>query len=493
MPFPARTLSVRLLALATLAVSAPSLRAQTSPAADLIHVCSMRPVNDAVIGACRGAVRADPRNAAAHRAHGDAWASIERHKDALRAYEDALRLEPDSADAHLRVAQELDRLGRDGDALSEYREFVRRRPLEPRAHEIVGWLLVELKQMDEALAAFREAERLDAARGPAHQGAAVALAALNRHEEAVREFRVALQTTPNDPSLWGALAVSSAGLGRTDDAVAEWEHALQIDPAYLDKHPQERSMWEQAMTIAGPRRAASIDSTAPDTSRRVAVAPIRAHKPLLAASATSTGSGVVVSHDGDILTNKHVVRGCVEIKVRTDSGVSQAARLVAVDGNDDLAIIRPDSPLPHVAAFRGLPAIRPGDDVVAIGYPLMGLLASEPSVSIGTVNAMAGLYNDNHLLQMSAPVQHGSSGGPLLDSSGNIIGIVVTKLNAKVVAEETGDIPQNVNFAVKGTVAQKFLDGQGVRYTTAPATIRRSNADVGDIGRGVTVVVECWK
>ncbi|GAC1480100.1 MAG: hypothetical protein NVS1B4_25110 [Gemmatimonadaceae bacterium] len=490
MPYQARLLS----ALVTLAVFAPvAVESQEAPASDLLRVCAMRPANDAVLAACRGAIRASPRLAAAHRAHGDAWASLERHKEALREYENALRLEPDSADAHLRVAQELDRLGRDGDALREYREFVRRRPQEPRAHEIVGWLLVELKQTEEALVAFREAERLDPARGAAHHGAAVALATLGRHEEAVREFRAALKATPEDASLWGALAVSSAGLGRTVDAVSEWEHALQLDPGYLDKRPEERKMWEQAMMSAGPRRAATLDRTTSDSSPRVAVAPVRAHKPLLGGGASSSGSGVVVSPDGDILTNKHVVRGCLELRVRSDSGTSLAARLVAVDTNDDLALIRLPSGLPRVATFRGEPALRPGDDVVAVGYPLMGLLAKQPSVTTGTVNALAGIYNDTHLLQMSAPVQPGSSGGPLFDASGNIVGIVVTKLNARVVAAETGDIPQNVNFAVKATVAQKFLEGQRVRYATAPATIHRSNADVGDIGRAVTVVVECWK
>lgn len=94
---------------------------------------------------------------------------------------------------------------------------------------------------------------------------------------------------------------------------------------------------------------------------------------------------------------------------------------------------------------------------------------------------------------MSAPVQQGSSGGPLFDASGNVVGIVVTKLNAQIVAEETGDLPQNVNFALKGDIARAFLDELAVRYQTAPSTTRMGNADVGDIGRRVTVMVECHR
>jgi len=61
------------------------------------------------------------------------------------------------------------------------------------------------------------------------------------------------------------------------------------------------------------------------------------------------------------------------------------------------------------------------------------------------------------------------------------------------VAEETGDLPQNVNFALKGDIARAFLDELSIRYRTAPSTLRLANADVGDIGRRVTVMVECYR
>ena len=193
-----------------------------------------------------------------------------------------------------------------------------------------------------------------------------------------------------------------------------------------------------------------------------------------------------------MLTNKHVVRSCGQVRVRADGGKSRVATVQAVDPDDDLALLRVQLPPGPSATFRQDPPVRPGDDVVAVGYPLAGLLADQVNVSTGSVNALAGLYNDLHLLQMSTPVQPGSSGGALLDASGNVVGVVVTKLNAKVVAEETGDIPQNVNFAVKAAVAREFLREHGVAFRTAPSTSVRSNADVGDIGRQVTILVECW-
>jgi S1-C subfamily serine protease len=207
----------------------------------------------------------------------------------------------------------------------------------------------------------------------------------------------------------------------------------------------------------------------------------------------ATASGFVVSTSGDVMTNRHVVNRCETIAVRTDSVTTAPARIVALHARDDLAVIRSDLSFGEVASFRIGSRIRPGDDVVAVGFPLAGLLADEPSVTTGSVNALAGIHNDQSLLQMSAPVQQGSSGGPLFDGSGNVVGVVVTKLNARVVAEETGDLPQNVNFAVKGDIARDFLQAVGVHVRADSSTTRKSNADVGDIGRRVTVMVECFR
>ena len=236
-------------------------------------------------------------------------------------------------------------------------------------------------------------------------------------------------------------------------------------------------------------RQAAVLPASPDAGG-LAVQVRGARGPLVA---ISSGSGFVVDAEGHVLTNKHVIRACSAVRVRTDALPPVAARLVATDPDDDLALLAVDQPALVPARFRVGAGPRPGDDVVVAGYPLVGLLADQMHVSVGTVNALAGMYNDRHNLQMSAPVQPGNSGGPLLDASGNVVGVVVTKLNARAVADEVGDLPQNVNFAIKADVAREFLDAQGVRYATAPSDTARSNADVGEIARRVTVMVECGR
>jgi len=168
-----------------------------------------------------------------------------------------------------------------------------------------------------------------------------------------------------------------------------------------------------------------------------------------------------------------------------------AARVQSVDSKSDLALLAVPSNR-FVASLRN-GRLRQGDVVTVVGYPLRGLLASGANVTTGNVSALAGMQNDSRFVQISAPVQPGNSGGPLLDSSGNVVGVVVSKLDAVKFAQLTGDIPQNVNFAVSLFTLQGFLEANAVDYQTAPSTKNLSTADVAEIGRRFTVLVECYK
>ncbi len=127
------------------------------------------------------------------------------------------------------------------------------------------------------------------------------------------------------------------------------------------------------------------------------------------------------------------------------------------------------------------------------GYPLYGALASQGNLTVGVISALAGLGDDSRVMQISAPVQPGNSGGPLLDMSGNVVGVVTAKIDAIRVAELIGDIPQNVNFAIKASVVLAFLDSHDVNYRTETSDRILSAADVADRAKRFTVLVECWK
>ena len=205
---------------------------------------------------------------------------------------------------------------------------------------------------------------------------------------------------------------------------------------------------------------------------------------------TLTGSGFRASARGHVLTNAHVVRGCTEVRI-PPAGVVE---VVAREDSSDLALLQVQAGKDHaVARFRQGRGIRQGASVLVAGYPLRGLVASGANVSTGAVSALAGPGDDRRLIQITAPVQPGNSGGPVLDATGNVVGVVVATLDAIKIARSTGDIPQNVNFAVSAGTARAFLDAEGIPYETAPSDPALAPTEVAAVARKFTVSVECWK
>ena len=205
----------------------------------------------------------------------------------------------------------------------------------------------------------------------------------------------------------------------------------------------------------------------------------------------STGTGFVVA-EGRLLTNHHVVANC-----RAVNGVFPGNRrlpltVLARDAERDLALLAGPLDAAPPLVFRENPPRR-GDEVVTYGFPLTGILGSGPTLTTGEVSALTGLRDDPNTMIISAPVQSGNSGGPLLDRSGNVVGVVVAKLAALRVAERIGDLPQNVNIAIHGRVALDFLRRNGVAPRTAPSQAHRPAAEVGEIAHPSTVLIECMR
>lgn len=208
--------------------------------------------------------------------------------------------------------------------------------------------------------------------------------------------------------------------------------------------------------------------------------------------ATSSGTGFVVA-EGRALTNNHVVEQCGRIVARNAQGRDLPAQVTARDAEMDLALLSVPRDAGPALAFRDPPQVRRGDEVVTYGFPLSGILSSGPTLTRGDISALAGLRDDQNQVQISAPVQRGNSGGPLLDRSGNVVGVVVSKLNAQRVAERTGDIPQNVNFAIKADRAVSFLRRNGVTPRMAASVADKPAAEVGEIAHPSTLFLQCFR
>lgn len=203
------------------------------------------------------------------------------------------------------------------------------------------------------------------------------------------------------------------------------------------------------------------------------------------------GTAFYVSADGFLVTNSHVVGSCREVVLKRRGLLIGRASLFARNERDDLAVLKHDASSPSYLRVRAGDPLRVADAVVVFGYPLSGMLSTTGNTTVGNVTALAGLRDDYRMFQLSAPVQPGNSGGPVVDDRGRLIGVVVSKLDALKFAGVTGDIPQNVNFAIKASTLVSFLEAQGVRYESAATGEVLTPAAASEVASAATVMVEC--
>ena len=188
------------------------------------------------------------------------------------------------------------------------------------------------------------------------------------------------------------------------------------------------------------------------------------------------GSGFVISEDGYIVTNNHVIEGADEIEIEFFSGDRLKAELVGTDPKTDIALLKvtSDKPLPAVQ-FGNSDLMRVGDWVMAMGNPL----GQGFSVSAGIVSArgreLQGTYDD--YIQTDAAINRGNSGGPLFDMKGNVIGI-----NNAIFSPTGGNV--GIGFAIPADIAapvvDKLMRGQAIERGYLGVTIVPVTEDVAD-------------
>lgn len=203
----------------------------------------------------------------------------------------------------------------------------------------------------------------------------------------------------------------------------------------------------------------------------------------------SSGTGFLVSRKGHVLTNNHVAGKCTEIKVAYSGGLPEKATLLATDQKNDLALLVSDLRPETVPGLKS--RVRVGDNVYVYGFPLTSFLSKTGNFTVGYITSAAGLGDDTSQFQISAPVQPGNSGGPLVDRHGNVIGVIVSKLNVLGVARRSGDIAQNVNFAIKASIATSFLEANGIEVPSTLSEEKLEPADIAARTKKFTVQVTC--
>jgi hypothetical protein len=203
------------------------------------------------------------------------------------------------------------------------------------------------------------------------------------------------------------------------------------------------------------------------------------NQPAEAAEQTGTGTGFLISKEGWVITNAHVVEGCSYVEVSSFGKVTD----IQLDKQNDLAVLRfkPSPSTSEPLKLRKTPP-RLGEDVAALGYPLSQILSDGIKITMGNINSLIGLENDTRYLQISTPIQPGNSGGPLVDKSSYLVGINSARLNDDYAIKRSGSIPQNVNFAIKSSILELFLQSRNITYTKDENTdnIPLSSADLAE-------------
>jgi len=185
--------------------------------------------------------------------------------------------------------------------------------------------------------------------------------------------------------------------------------------------------------------------------------------------ATSAGSGVIIDRNGYILTNYHVVAGEQNLKVTFANGTTTTATLVGGDPTNDIAVIKVEAKVPAVATFGNSQTIRAGETVLAIGNALGNLqntvtegIISGLGRSLPNGNDASGNSSLQNLIQTDAAINHGNSGGPLVDLAGHVIGIntavVRSTSTTNTGLQVGGDQAEGLGFAIPSNTAKAVAD-----------------------------------
>jgi S1-C subfamily serine protease len=407
---------------------------------------------DQAISDISAGIRLDPQRAYRWQERGELYARQGKYQQAIADISEAIRIDPTRrAFRFYNRAQAYRGLGDLPRAISDFDEAIR---LDPVARS------------------FRFYDR-----GNALRDAGQYVSALADYESVLLE--------PTNAWAFVDRGRTYARMGRSQAAKSDFDTALK-----LDQPPNEelrRAVEVELAAINTPSTvppSPSAPPPTPPTPRQAAPAPQPQDKEI------SSGSAFVVSRKGHLLTNNHVVSECSRVEI---GGVGTAV-VLSKDSGNDLALLqaKTQAGLELEPLKVRSKSTRLGEEVVALGYPLRGLLGDGLNVTTGTISALSGIGNDSTKLQFTAAIQPGNSGGALVDQTGAMVGVVVGKFSDTAALQHGGFVPQGINFAIRKEIAIAFLETQGVALEPMEANaVLMTVADIAEQSRKSVLPIVC--
>ena len=205
----------------------------------------------------------------------------------------------------------------------------------------------------------------------------------------------------------------------------------------------------------------------------------------------SSGTAFFINKKSNLVTNHHVINTCQEVAALI-SGELYPLKIIASDIANDLTLAE----VKNYKNSRFLPisveGASLGDNVIAAGFPLSTQLSDSIKVTKGIISSMSGINNNYSQYQIDAAVQRGNSGGPLIDDSGNVIGVVVSQVDKFKMLQSSNYIPENINFAVKSQNLKVFLEANNTPYSSNNSSSNLSSRLVAESAKNSTLMLLCF-
>jgi S1-C subfamily serine protease len=171
---------------------------------------------------------------------------------------------------------------------------------------------------------------------------------------------------------------------------------------------------------------------------------------------TGSGTGFFITSAGHIATNYHVIKDCQSVVYKNET-----LDIEAVDPINDLAILRSSSRHDSIATISsGQPKL--ASEVMVYGYPLASILGTDITVTKGEVTSLSGIKGDYSRFTLSAPIQPGNSGGPIVNEDNEVVGIIVSTLDNIKLSQEAGIQSQNVNFGIRASLLKNMMEANSI-------------------------------
>lgn len=281
---------------------------------------------------------------------------------------------------------------------------------------------------------------------------------------------VALSAAPAS-EVWLNAIASGIWLGETRDWEIPSEGLLR---QLLDQEIQTASQGnveEGSRETTAPR---TLDVLSPATS---------------AAEPIAFGTGFFVNNT-DIVTAHHVVSDCGRITTEDDRELT----LIAHDVDPDLAALSTTSQRSRVwLSMSEAAAPRLGQKIFAFGYPFYGLVGTSLHLTAGNVSSLSGPGDDDRFLSISAPIQPGNSGGPILSADGEILGVVSARLSDSFISDHTGSLPQNLNYATTLQELRRFLEEASIFFPRGEAEGYKIEEGMPARVQTAVIPILCWQ